>query len=240
MNGNSPLYEKVYRSIRSRIENGDYSKGSLLPTESELQKMFNVSRVTIRKAVEMLSSEGFVFVRQGRGTEVLEHRTSQKLNNVSSFMEALIEKGYRAGSKNSAIERMIPSTRVLDELELPHNTMVTRLYRIRTANEHPIAIMINYILSDIVPNLEDVYADERSLYSIIENHFHVRIDSAMETIGARVASVSEAELLQIPEGSPLLVSRRITFSNGKPIEVVISTIVADRFEYSIFLKGRSS
>lgn len=110
---NYPLYRKVYLSIREKIENGEYPKGSLLPTESDLQKLFNVSRVTIRKAIELLSSEGYVITQQGRGTEVLDHRTSQKLNYISSFMETLAGRGYIAYSKDSSIERMIPPVGLL-------------------------------------------------------------------------------------------------------------------------------
>ncbi len=232
------MYIKVYNTIREKIETGDYPKGSFLPTESELQSQFNVSRITVRKAVELLSGEGFVRVQQGRGTEVLDHRTSQKLNYVSSFMETLTERGYRVWSKNSSIERLNPPIRVAEELGIAPETEVVRLYRIRMANERPIAIMINYVKSEIAHDLERVYDDQESLYNILEKHYGINIESAVESIGARVAGTVEAELLQIPEGAPLLTSRRVTYTNGKPFEVVISNIVADRYEYSVFLKGR--
>jgi len=236
---NYPLYRKVYLSIREKIENGEYPKGSLLPTESDLQRLFNVSRVTIRKAIELLSSEGYVITQQGRGTEVLDHRTSQKLNYISSFMETLAGRGYTAYSKDSSIERMIPPSRVAAELEIEPDTEVVRLYRVRMANDKPIAIMINYVKSEIVPDLDKVYSDTESFYHILEKNYGINIDAAVETIGARVAGIFEADILQIAEGAPLLVSRRITYSNGKPIEVVVSSIVADRYEYSVYLKGRS-
>lgn len=64
---NVSLYYKVYSELRKRLESGEYAKGTLLPTEAELQEQFHVSRVTIRKAVELLSSEGYVVSQQGRG-----------------------------------------------------------------------------------------------------------------------------------------------------------------------------
>lgn len=240
INYTSPLYSRVYHALREKIENGDYAKGSLLPTENELQAQFNVSRVTIRKAVELLSEGGYVSVKQGRGTEVLDHRTSQKLNCVSSFTETLIERGFEVGSKSTSVEKVIPPIRVANELLLDPNTEVVRLYRIRMANGKPIAIMINYVKSELVPDLDKVYKDQESFYGILEKKYGVVIDSAVENIGARAAGMTEAELLQIPEGSPLLISRRITYSNGKPIEVVLTSIIADCYEYSVFLRGRPS
>lgn len=241
IHSNAPLYSRVYQTLREKIENGDYPKGSLLPTENELQTQFNVSRVTIRKAVELLSEGGYVSVRQGRGTEVLDHRTSQKLNYVSSFTETLIERGFSVGSNSSSVERVTPPIRVADELGIEPETQVTRLYRIRMANGRPIAIMINYVKSELAPDLEKVYRDQESFYSILENCYGVTIESAVENIGARAAGVTESELLQIPEGSPLLVSRRITYgAGGKPIEVVLTSIRADFYEYSVYLRGRSS
>lgn len=236
---NYPLYRKVYLALRDRIEQGEYPKGSLLPTESELEDLFNVSRVTIRKAIELLSSEGYVVTQQGRGTEVLDHKTSQKLNFISSFTETLLERGYEVTSKDCSIEKTIPPISVAADLEIDSDSKVTRLYRVRLANDKPIAIMINYIKSEIAPDLENRYRDSESLYQTLERHYGVSIDTAVETISARVASMTEADILRIPEGAPLLVSKRITYSNGKPFEVVKSTVVADGYEYSVFLKGRS-
>ncbi len=131
-----------------------------------------------------------------------------------------------------------PPSRVASELKIDQNTYVVRIYRIRLANDIPIAIMINYLSAEIVPGIEKKIKLIGSLYRFLESEYNIVIDCAVENIGARSAGVTEVEMLQVSEGTPLLTSRRITFSNGKPIEVVISSIVADRYEYNVFLNGR--
>lgn len=234
----APLYYRVYRALRNKIEVGDYEKGDLLPTESELQTLFNVSRITIRKAMEMLANEGFVITRQGKGTEVQDIKTIQKLNHVTSFSETLLEKGYSVSSKNTQIDLIKPPSHVAADLKISLDAEVVRIYRIRLANDKPIAIGINYLASEMVPGIQGQSQHIVSLYRFLETEYNIVIDSAIENIGARAAGVTEAEMLQVAEGAPLLVSRRITYSGTKPIEVVISSIVAERYEYRVYLKGR--
>ena len=88
-----PRYLWVYDSLKNQIETEDYKVGDFLPPEPELQKTFHVSRTTVRKAVEMLAQQGFVYIRQGKGTQVLDFKATQKLGNVTSFSETLREKG---------------------------------------------------------------------------------------------------------------------------------------------------
>ena len=89
-----PRYLWVYNSLKSQIEAEDFKVGDYLPPEPELQQTFQVSRTTVRKAVEMLSQQGFVFIRQGRGTEIIDFKATQKLGFVTSFSETLREKGF--------------------------------------------------------------------------------------------------------------------------------------------------
>jgi DNA-binding GntR family transcriptional regulator len=237
---NVSLYYKVYSELRKRLESGEYAKGTLLPTEAELQEQFHVSRVTIRKAVELLSSEGYVVSQQGRGTKVLDHKISQKLNYASSFTETLLERGVYVSSSNVSIDLVAPSARVAADLGISPETKIVRLYRIRLANNRPIAISINYLKSSIAQGICERFKGNESLYQLLENEYGVSIDNAVESISARAAGVTEAELLQVPVGAPLLTSYRVTYSKGEPFEVVVSSVVADMHEYTIYLKGRSN
>ncbi len=87
-----PMYKTVYNGIKQAIKDKVYEPGTFLPTEPQLEEIYSTSRTTIRKAVKLLASEGFVIVRQGRGTEVQNIYTLQKLNSVTSFTETLIKK----------------------------------------------------------------------------------------------------------------------------------------------------
>jgi len=119
MNKRIPTYMKVYSKLKGMIFDDTYPKGTLMPTEPELCDMFQVSRTTIRKAMELLEQGGFVNIQQGRGTQVLDYKTTQKLNIVSSFTETLESKGYTVHSKSMHIDMVVPPKNVLEDLNQP-------------------------------------------------------------------------------------------------------------------------
>jgi GntR family transcriptional regulator len=234
-----PAYMKVYAKLKEKILDDTYPIGALMPTEPDLCAMFKVSRTTVRKAMELLEREGFVKIQQGRGTEILDYKATQRLNYVTSFTETLKAKGYKVQSKSTHIEMVVPPKNVLDDLNLPDGTEVVRIQRLKLANEKPLALLTNYIVADLVPGILSDTERFDSLYDYLESKYNIVISSARDTIKAKVSDFLESELLQIPIGSPLLVDRRITFSLNKPIEVVIMVVEASKYEFSVHLSGRA-
>ena len=94
-----PAYSMVYDTLKQEIIDGDIAIGELLPPEPELERRFQVSRTTVWKAVELLSRDGFVRAQQGKGTEVLNNKTKQNLNGVTSISETLRKRGCTVGIK---------------------------------------------------------------------------------------------------------------------------------------------
>ena len=233
-----PRYLRVYGSLKAQVEGGDFKRGDFLPAEQELQKLFNVSRTTVRKAVEMLAQEGFLSIRQGRGTEVLDFKATQKLQYVTSFSETMREKGFTVRSRDIILDFIAAPRRIAADMRLEADTRLVRIQRVILANGKPIAIMVNYLLPELVPGIEKRIGAMKSLYAFLEAEYNVVIDAATDFISAKAASVAEAGKLEISEQSPLLVMKRITYSRGQPIEVAVSHIVADRYEYCVQCKNR--
>lgn len=125
-----PAYIRVYNTLRSRILDGDYAVGDLLPSEPELEKQYLVSRTTVRKAVEMLSREGLVETKQGRGTIVLDYHTTQNINQVSSLSETLEQKGHVVYCKNMYINTVPASARVANELQIKQGSPIILIQRL--------------------------------------------------------------------------------------------------------------
>ena len=234
-----PAYMKVYSQLKDLILNDTYPIGSPVPKEPDLCSKFGVSRTTVRKAMELLEQGGFVKIQQGRGTEVLDYRTTQKLNLVSSFTETLESKGYVVQSKRMHIDMVDPPKNVLDDLNQPEDTKVVRIQRIQLANGKPVALMTNYVIPDLVPGILSDAGTFVSLYHHLESKYGILITAAKDNIKAKAADFLESELLQIPIGSPLLVDRRITFSKDRPIEVVLMIVDASKYEFSVNLTGRT-
>jgi len=228
----------VYNELKRSIKSGAYTPGMFLPTEAELEKQFDVSRTTVRRAVSLLSTEGYLSVKQGRGTEVMESLTSQKLNQITSFTETLTRRNYKVTTQGFCLATIDPPMFLKEPLELKEGERLHHLQRVQCADGKPICIMDNYIRSSIVPALDIPGRDFVSLYRILEEH-GLRLKEAVERITAVSASFIESQILHVAPGTPLLYSTRLTYCDRGPFECVINKVVADQYEYTVYLTGRA-
>jgi GntR family transcriptional regulator len=226
-------YLRIYETLRRQIQEGEFTVGSFLPPELELSRKLKVSRTTTRKAIEMLIREGFVYVHRGIGTVILDFKATQPLQCITSFSETLREKGFKVSYRCVKVKPIQAAAKVANDLKIDVGEKLMQIHRLALANGKPIAIMVNYLLPEVVPGIEEKASKIKSLYAFLESEYNVAIEAATDYISARSASFEEAEELKIPEGSPLLVVRRITYSKGNPIERADLCIVAGRFEYSV-------
>lgn len=234
----TPLYKAIYLEIKQGIKEGVYPVGSFLPTENELCEQFLTSRTTIRKAVGMLSSEGYLSIRQGRGTEVLQASTTQELSHITSITETLYNRGYKVSVQGMSIQKIIAPDFVVDKLQLTDHQEIYKVERLLYADEHPVAYVINYLRAELFPDLERFTNTFIGLYSFLERQYNIVPAEATETLSASVADFTESQLLHIPLGAPLLCSKRLSSIGGVLYEYSSSKLVADKYEYSINLKGR--
>ena len=233
-----PAYSIVYNTIKQRIKDGFYPVGSLLPTEGGLEKEFSVSRTTIRRATSILSSEGYISVVQGKGSVVLSRTTTQRLNSISSITETLTTRGFDVTTKGMRLERVPAPPHVAEALKLAEGEPVYLIQRVQCVDGTPFAIMNNYIKARMVPGLEKYCDKFISLYRFLEEHYHISFVSAVEYLSAINAEFMEAMVLNIPSGTALLCSRRITSDNQGPFEYGLTKLLAERYEYCVYMSGR--
>ena len=234
----TPAYIRVYNAIRSKILDGEYAIGDLLPPEPELEKLFLVSRTTVRKAVEMLSHEGLVAAKQGRGTTVLDYHTTQNINQVSSTSETLKQKGCKTYYKNMYISTVPASARLAGELQVKPGSPLILIQRLLIADDKPIAIFKNYLLPELVPDIQSYEGKFAHLYDFLEEHYGLLIDSARDRISARSATFEEASMLDVPVGSALIYLVRICYSGGRLVGCDHCRILGSRYEFEIYMHGR--
>lgn len=233
-----PAYIRVYEAIKRQIADEKYEVGQLIPTEAQLESMFNVSRITIRAAIELLCDEGYLTKTPGRGTEVLDYKTTQKLNLVTSFSETLLQKGHAVAYKSIDIACVDPPKFASAGLKLDPDSKVIKIERVVLADGRPIAVMINYLVPELVPGIESRKSEIKSLYAFLEDQYNIEIDHSIDTITAEAAGPREAELLEVPEGTALLVNHRITYTKARPFEIVLLKVVGSKYEFRVYLKGR--
>lgn len=234
----NPAYKQVFQQLKKEIIDGEYSVGEFLPTESQLEKQFNVSRTTIRRATELLAREKLVHIKQGRGTRVLEYKTQQTLNLVTSVSETLRKKGYHVTTKSMSIDRTEATVSQAQELDIEPGDFLVRVERIQMADGRPIAIMKNFLLPDMVPDIVDYQNQFTSLYQFLERHYGIHIDSAKNSISARIAGAGEAEMLKISMGEPLLRISRTCYAQSKPVCLDRINILGDVYEFEMIMEGR--
>jgi GntR family transcriptional regulator len=235
-----PLYYQIKQDLLEKIENKYYDVGDLIPSESELQENYKVSRITIRRAVLELVHEGHLYTQQGKGTYVRKPKASQELNQVSSWAETMKELGMHPETKIKRYVEELVSVEMSKILNIPIGDKVYKIERVRYANDEPTCLMTNYLVPSIVPGFLEKGLVRESLYETLEKEYKIILSSATETVEAKAADSSEAAQLQIKRGAPLLCTTRVTYDiTNRPVEMVISVIRADTYSYKIKLSGRS-
>ena len=232
-----PAYMKVYETLKAAIKQ-DYSPGDFLPPEPQLEAGFGVSRITIRRAIQMLATEGSVSVRQGRGTIVTVPDAAKTVNPITSTTEVLMQAGYNVKTLDTHIDTVIPDASVLKMLWLPEDAPVTRLQRVFVGNGRPFSIITNHLNPELVPDLAKHKRALGSLYHLLKTHYRLTLDSATDDVTAVGASLEQARTLNIPIGSPLIHIRRVLYSQSRPISCSDMLADAGRCKFRVYLSGQ--
>ncbi len=231
-----PKYYQLRDILLRKIEGGEWQPEQPISSERDLEEIYNVSRTTVRKTIDMLVAKGYLYREHGRGTFVAYPRFQQSLHTLTSFTDDMRRRGLEAGQRILSLNYVQPTLRVYQALGLPTDVDILQIERVRLANGEPIGIHDIYL-----PGRDSVTFDELeragSLYELLLAKHNIVIADADETLEATVADEHEANLLDISPGSPLLLIERISrLETGRPVEFVRMLYRADRYKYYIRLK----
>lgn len=232
-----PKYNQLATILRQKIEDGEWPPRTPIPSERQLEVIYNISRTTIREAIDHLVRQGYLYREHGRGTFVSPQKLQKGLMELTSFSEDLIKRGITPGQVIRSLEWVEAPSRIAQRLELPTGTKVLRIERIRLGDGVPIGLQISYLA--LAPEQTITMAEIQasgSLYRILQEKFNIIPSEADETLEVTLATPEEAVLLEIPEGAPLLLSERVLFAqNRKPVEFVKILYRGDRYQYFVRL-----
>ena len=180
-----PLYVQLKEFLRNQIENNEYQCWDIIPSEMELQQIFNVSRTTVRQAITDLTNEGYLIKKQGKGTMVINNpnKIDETLNKIKSFTHEMLEKGLQPSTAFAQIEITKASNRVANALKIGEQEEVYRIYRIRCVNHEPIVVFITYLKQELQLPLDN-NAYYGSLYELLTQNNKIRISKIKEWIEA--------------------------------------------------------
>ncbi len=228
----TPLHVQLREILQRAILGGAYHPGESFPTEREISATYHVSRTTIREALSDLVRLGYLVRQQGKGTFVARAHDAFDATELSSFSEDMAKRGLRAGAVLLGLSQQPPLGPARQHFGDEVAT-VWRIYRLRLANDEPIALQTSYLPAERFAFTEDDLRDG-SLYAILQQRYGVAIASADEVLSAVVAGTDQAKLMRLPAGAPLLRVERYTYSQtGEPLEYVEILYRADRYTFFV-------
>jgi len=234
--GRGPLYQKLQQALREAIQNRVLAPDEALPPERDMATEFAVSRITVRKALDGLVSEGLLTRRQGAGTFVAA-RVEKSFSKLSSFTEDMISRGRTPRSEwISKAEGLVTPEESLT-LGLSPGTPVHRFARIRYADGAPMAVEYSTIAGFALPSAEAVGV---SLYEALAATGH-RPARALQRLRAVLFTAEQAALMGVKLGSPgLLIERRGFLKDGQAVEFTQSYYRGDAYDFVAELNALAS
>lgn len=235
-NSEVPMHHQLFICLKERVEKGAYKPGDRLPSESEMQAAFGVSRITVRRAITDLARHGYVRKSRGKGTVVLPSKDERDLGAFTSFTGDAKQRGIRPGSIILRLEKLPADEKVAHALRIPPDEPVYLLKRLRTLNGEIISLQHTYVVSRMGLNLQRHEFDEdTSLYEYLEGH-GIQLNSADESIEAFPPPNDIRHQLFLEDSDWVFYKERITYDiNDTPIEYSENYYVASRYRYSLHI-----
>ncbi len=231
----TPLYLQLQKGLRDAIENRLVKAEAAIPTERELAEGFEISRITVRKAVDGLVGEGLLSRKRGAGTFVTAPRVEKSFSRLTSFSEDMVSRGRRPHSVwVSKTEGAVTPEEALS-LGLSPGTSVYRFHRIRYADDLPMALEYSTIPGYCLASPDAVAA---SLYEALEAAGHLPV-RALQRLRAVNFTSEQAELLHVARGDAgLFIERRGFLIDGRAAEYTQSYYRGDAYDLVAELNNR--
>lgn len=227
------LHHQLSTVMKEAILSSKYVYGEAFPSEDELCRMFDVSRITVRRAMQSLESEGFIEKRRGRGTFVIYKPSKENENPLGSFSKGIGDMAARTTPSILNFEFVEAQESIRRDLKLEEGEKVLRVVRVRMRDGLPILHLTSMIPENIGKRFSREDFVSHSVASLLERagHAHKRIELSA---GATLADPLTAQLLSVAVGSPLLDIRRLALdASDKPVEYLFSLAPPDRYRLNM-------
>ncbi|MCF6271253.1 MAG: GntR family transcriptional regulator [Melioribacteraceae bacterium] len=232
MNKRIARHKVVYETIRSNIEENIYQEGSLLPSENEMCSLFNVTRPTIRQALNHIENDGYIKRYQGKGSVVQKIHHRLGILSLKGVTEVL-------GTQGSLSTRILKKPTVepwpdcfkydLTEKEKSHGCI--SMDRLRLVDNSPTLIEIIYIVNIELPRFCQKKYEKRSLFSTLKKDYNIEVREGEQNIRAVGADKHTSKLLQITEGQPILHLEGILRTSNSDLRIFVDTFCSTEKYY---------
>jgi GntR family transcriptional regulator, frlABCD operon transcriptional regulator len=235
MKSPKPLYVQLKETIKKDINSGRYAKDNKLPTEKDMCDMYNVSRITIRRALTELEREGFVQKQHGIGTFVTNNKKIKRdLVSVTGFSEFLVETGKHPETKIISTEVLKASNWLSEILKVPVKDRVLEVRRLHLIDDDPVHLETSYYSLRKFPDLEQHLEESNSIYSILKERYSMKAVKNHKTLAAVFPTLEQAKLLQLTQDHIVYEIEKWAYDqNGEVIHFAKSYLPADKVSWTI-------
>ncbi|WP_419510292.1 GntR family transcriptional regulator [Alistipes sp.] len=235
-NSPEPLHKQAEEMLRELISRKEYLQGKLLPPEVALAGQLNISRNTLRQAINKLVYEGLLVRKKGYGTRVAHRSIFSGAKNWMSFSQEMKALGVKVRNFELHLSWKRPDAEVANFFSADRNESLFTLERLRGNEIYPFVYFISYFNPRIPVTGTENFS--RPLYEILAKDYGVIVRTSKEEISAALADEFIAEKLRITTQDPVLIRKRFVYdANGEPVEYNIGVYKADSFVYSIECRG---
>ncbi|MCC6869627.1 MAG: GntR family transcriptional regulator [Burkholderiales bacterium] len=230
-----PRYYQVYSVLRQRVQDGEWSVDTAMPTEENFAAAFNVSRVTIRKALNMLEQEKLILRQQGRGTFALTPPRRRDPANFSGLVENIADFESRTKVRLLAFGRVTLPDEAAQLLECAPGSRALRIVRVRSDSREPFSYTTCYVPEPEADLLTEASLGNRTVNHALETAGVVAL-AAEQRLSAAIAGIEVAGLLRVDVGAPLISMTRVMRDvSGRPVEALHALYRTDKYEYRVNL-----
>ncbi len=214
-----PLYQQLTEIIREKIHIGEWKAGNPIPSENELSKMYGLSRMTVRSVITQFVSEGLLYRVPGKGTFVAEPKITAKSLSYAGIREQLEQMGYAISTRILSAEIIDATGTVAENLALERGGPVYMIKRLRYIDKDPLSLHVSYVPVAMCKDFDSGKLENEQLCVILKNDYGLSRGKVVETLESCMATTTEAKLLEIKAGHPLLLLEDIIYSgDGVPFE----------------------
>lgn len=232
-----PLYFQLKKLIVGEIKNGNYKIGDLIPTEFELSELFQISRTTIRQAINELVQEGWLYRVKSKGTFVTKPKINQDfIQTIRSFNSEILSSGHTPSTAVLDMKITDPPEKVRHELNLDDSAKAIFIHRKRYADEEPIVMVKTFLPYDRCGFVLEHDFVKESLYSVLSTNNNTRIYKIRRLVEAVDANSYDMHQLNIKRGRAIqqFISTGYNVFN-EPIEYSIAHYRGDRNSFEVYV-----
>lgn len=232
-----PIHHQLYKILKSSLDSGEFPEGSIIPSEAELQQKYDISRITVRRAIADLEHDGYVKRQRGIGTVVVPKKNTRDLTHFQGFSDNAKEIGKHPGSIILVCTDVEASVKVSEMLRLNPREKVCYLKRLRLLDGKLLAVHESYISLRFGFTVQpEDFDSNTSLYDYLERKGMI-LGSANETNEAKMPTNELKRELYLGDNEPIFYSERITYDEqGNPLEYSENSYIASRYKYNIHLE----